>query len=339
MFIPKKIIFLKDSLNYEIGTMVYDYFKDKKNTEIVIDNKNIIKSNFDHMSLESYYKDGKKTLVLGVKKITNFQSCKPSAHYQLPLTSGCFGQCEYCYLQTELAKRPYIKINVNIDEILSKALDYINTRSNQITIFEGSATADVLPLEPYTKILSKTIAFFANIENGRFRFVSKFNDVDNLLYLNHNKHTEARFSINTETVINEYEHKTPSIKKRITAAKKMLKADYPVGFLIAPVFLYDNYQAEYYELLKNLKNDIGDFEEHITFEIISHRFTSNAKKTILSVFPDTKLDMNEAARNYKKGQFGYGKYLYKKEDLINMKLFFSELMNVLFPKSRVLYII
>lgn len=45
--------------------------------------------------------------------------------------------CEYCYLNTQLGKRPYTKVYVNVDEILEKALKYINERKPKSTIFEG----------------------------------------------------------------------------------------------------------------------------------------------------------------------------------------------------------
>ncbi len=51
----------------------------------------------------------------------------------------------------------------------------------EVTIFEGSATSDPVPIEPYTNALKRTIEFFAQRENGRFRFVTKYDDVDSLL--------------------------------------------------------------------------------------------------------------------------------------------------------------
>lgn len=45
----------------------------------------------------------------------------------------------------------------------------------------------------------------------------------------------------------------------------------------------------------------------ITFEVISHRYTTRAKNVINEVFPDNTLPMNDDERKYKYGQFGYGK--------------------------------
>ena len=81
------------------------------------------------------------------------------------------------------------------------------------------------------------------------------------------------------------------------------------------------------------------FNEKIIFEVISHRYTSRAKNRILEIFPETTLPMNDEDRKFKYGQFGYGKYLYNKEDLTDMKEFFMENLKSIFPNSIVKYII
>lgn len=123
-------------------------------------------------------------------------------------------------------------------------------RLPEVTIFEGSATSGPVPVEPYTHSLAKSIEFFGKSQKGRFRFVTKYNDVDGLLSLGHNGNTEIRFTLNTEWVTSEYEHATSSIRNRIEASVKVAKAGYPIGFIIAPVFLYDNWKDDYKNLLK-----------------------------------------------------------------------------------------
>ena len=341
MFIPKRIIFEKGSLDYEIGQNVYNYFKDNTKVEKIILTSNKVKQNIPYNDyLPEFYKEGKRTLVVGVKKGLKFQSCKPSAHYQLPLYSGCMGQCQYCYLNTNLGDKPYAKINSNIDDILKQAQKYIDERLPSITIFEGSATSDPLPMEPYAGSLKKTIEFFANNTNGRFRFVSKFNDGDTLLDIKHNGKTEVRFTLNTDKVINEYENATASITLRLEACEKIANACYPLGFIIAPVFLYNNYKEDYKKLLLDLREKLPkSMKNPPSFEVISHRYTTRAKNVIMEVFPENTLPMNDDERKYKYGQFGYGKYVYKTEELDDMKEFFKKEISEIFPESEIKYII
>lgn len=340
MFIPKRILFEKNALDYELGKNIYNFFKDNKEVEMIELKGNKIKGNIPGENLHDYYREGKNTLVVGVKKGMSFQSCKPSAHYQLPLLSGCIGQCQYCYLNTNLSERPYIKVNANINDILSSAQEYIEKRLPEETIFEGSATSDPVPVEPYTNILKYTIEFFSKSDNGRFRFVTKFTDIDTLLNIEHNGHTEVRFSLNTDRIINEYEKRTPALERRIEASKKIIESGYPMGFLIAPVFLYDNWKKDYMDLLLRIKNSLPEKTAYpLTFEIISHRYTAKAKNTILEIFPENTLSMNDEERVCKFGQFGYKKFMYRKEQIDEMKQFFNNEIESIFKNKVIKYII
>ncbi len=339
MFKPQRVIFETGALDYELGRRLYDQFS-SFGIEINQCTLNRVKSCIPGEDAGSLYKHGKQTLVIGVKKSLTFQSCKPSAHYQLPLVSGCVGQCEYCYLNTQLGDKPFIRVYVNIDEILNRADKYIQERLPENTIFEGAATSDPIPVEPYTGALKASINFFANQKNARFRFVTKFTDIDSLLDLDHNKHTEIRFSVNTQNTISAYEHKTASADKRIEAIGKVSKAGYPVGFLIAPVFLYEEWKEDYKNLLLKLRNTLDDdTAKNASFEIITHRYTERAKNKILEIFPDTTLDMTNENRKFKFGQFGYGKYVYPKESIAEVKEFFTIEINHLFGEGTIKYII
>lgn len=125
MFIPKRVIFEKGSLETEVGKNIYDKVKDISNIEIINVSSNKIKSHIPGDKLIEQYRSGKQTLVVGERKGLKFQTCKPSANYQLPLVSGCMGRCEYCYLNTQLGDKPFVKVFTNIDDVLKKAKQYI----------------------------------------------------------------------------------------------------------------------------------------------------------------------------------------------------------------------
>ena len=57
MFIPKRIIFEKNALNYEMGKNIYEKFKDK--AEIITLTNNKIKGNIPGDNIMEYYKEGK----------------------------------------------------------------------------------------------------------------------------------------------------------------------------------------------------------------------------------------------------------------------------------------
>lgn len=339
VFTPKRVLFEKDALNYPLGEKLYRQFNHAGIPLQWVPSHNRI-TGLPGKTPQEAYLEAKRTLVVGVRRTLKFETCRPSAHYQLPLTTSCTGKCEYCYLNTTLGNRPYLRVYVNIDEILARAGEYIKERSPDVTLFEGAATSDPIPVERYTGSLKRAIEFFGNEELGRFRFVTKFTDVDSLLAADHRGHTRFRFSINTPHVIKRYEHDTPDIEDRLAAAARVAGAGYPLGFIIAPIMVYPGWEEEYRKLVVNLGKTLGPAADRdVTFELISHRFTARAKKRILEVFPATTLPMNEEERKFKYGQFGYGKYLYPKETLQEMDSLFRRELEKNFPGSRVEYLV
>lgn len=339
IFIPKRALFEKQALNYPIGKNIYHKMQELGVDTSFIGSHNRVTGIPGKTAQEAYF-EGKRTLVVGIRRTLDFQTCKPSAHYQLPLVTSCIGECEYCYLNTTLGKKPYIRVYVNIDDVLCRTKEYIDKRKPEITLFEGSATSDPLPVEPYTGLLEKAIEFFGAEEFGRFRFVTKFTSVNSLLNVNHNGRTTFRFSINAESIIRKFEHRTPPLDERIKAAVKVASAGYPMGFIIGPIFYYPEWKREYGQMLESLAKQLsGRISTPPVFELITHRFTKSAKKNILEVFPKTQLPLDEEDRKFKYGQFGYGKYIYPKEQLAEMKTFFQEKIRETFPDAKILYFV
>jgi len=338
VFEPKRVIFEREALKYPLGEKLLRYFNEQGIETSCTASHNRITSIPGRTRAEGYF-EAKRTLVAGVRRTMDFATCKPSAHFQLPLATSCPGKCEYCYLLTNLGKKPYVRVYVNIKEILSAARAYIEKRKPEITVFEGAATSDPVPTEPYTGLLGRAIEFFGREEFGRFRFVTKFTDVDTLLEVPHNGHTRFRFSINSDEVIRRYEHATPPLNERLTAAKKVAAAGYPLGFLVAPIIIEEGWKDSYRELFGRAAVDFTGANQDLTFEFITHRYTKKAKGNILDVFPNTRLDLDEEARTFKFGQFGYGKYVYPKDLLMEIKDCFNNLVEEFFPAAKVEYFV
>jgi len=343
-FIPTRIFCEPGALDYPLGKTLVERFEHMGMSVIPTASHNRI-TGIPGDTAAAQYREAKRTLVIGVRRSKTFQSCKPSAHYQLPIVTSCPGMCEYCYLATTLGKKPYVRIYVNLEEILGIASNLIQERLPEITQFEGAATSDPVPVERYTGALKQVIEFFGRELNGRFRFVTKYTDVESLLGAKHEGHTRFRFSLNCAQIVTKYEHGTPSPEERIIASGKVLKAGYPLGFIIAPIFRFEEWQEAYCRLLERSAEELakrapsGWSSEQLTLEFISHRFTSKAKTTILGVFPNSTLPMEEAERKFKYGQFGYGKYIYQPDEMKEMKEFFQEQAKCYFPLAKVEYFI
>ncbi|WP_025720337.1 spore photoproduct lyase [Paenibacillus sp. 1-18] len=336
-FLPDLVFFEPDALNYPKGQRIMDWVKAKDIPYRMTTSHNRITNLPGETEVEKY-RMAKKTLVVGIRKTLTFDQSKPSAEYAIPISTGCMGHCHYCYLQTTLGAKPYIRVYVNTDDILNAAKAYIEERVPEITRFEAACTSDPLGLEHITGSLGDLIRFMADEEYGRLRFVTKYHHVDPLLDIKHNGHTRIRFSINSDYVIKQFEPATSRFEERIEAAGKVAQAGYPLGFIIAPIIWYDGWEEGYGELLRRLGETLSQHATtDLTFELIQHRFTKTSKAVIEKRYPKTKLEMDMEKRKKKWGRWGQNKYVYPDEQQNALREFITERIFEHFPLSRIEY--
>jgi spore photoproduct lyase len=336
-FIPQLVYIEPQALDYPLGRELKEKFE-KMNIEIKeTTSHNQIRNLPGENDLQKY-RVAKSTLVVGVRRTLKFDTSKPSAEYAIPLATGCMGHCHYGYLQTTLGSKPYIRTYVNIDEIFEQAEKYIEERKPEITRFEAACTSDIVGIDHLTHSLKKAIEFFGKTELGRLRFVTKFHHVDHLLDAKHNGHTRFRFSVNSRYVIKNFEPGTSSFNQRLEAAKKVANAGYPLGFIVAPIYMHDNWREGYFELFERLAEALkGERIPDLSFELIQHRFTKPAKKVIEKHYPKTKLELDESKRKYKWGKYGIGKYVYPTDEAQDLEVTISSYIQQFFPNAQIAY--
>jgi len=336
-FVPQLVYIEPEALNYPLGRELKEKFE-KMNIEIrETTSHNQVRGIPGETELQKY-RNAKSTLVVGVRRTLKFDTSKPSAEYAIPLATGCMGHCHYCYLQTTLGSKPYIRVYVNLDEIFSQAQKYINERAPEITRFEAACTSDIVGIDHLTHSLKKAIEFIGQTEYGRLRFVTKYEHVDHLLDARHNGKSRFRFSVNSRYVIKHFEPGTSPFEKRLEAAKKVAKAGYPLGFIIAPIYMHEGWEEGYLELFERLSEQLHGIDmSNLTFELIQHRFTKPAKSVIQKRYPKTKLDLDESKRKYKWGRYGIGKYVYPNEEANRLEETMKNYIKSYFPEAKVQY--
>ncbi|MFG6146766.1 spore photoproduct lyase [Halobacillus sp. B23F22_1] len=336
-FVPQLVYIEPRALDYPLGRKLKKKFEDM-DIEIRETTSHNQVRNLPGDNDFQKYRVAKSTLVVGIRKTLKFDTSKPSAEYAIPFATGCMGHCHYCYLQTTMGSKPYIRTYVNVDEIFDSAEQYMKERAPEETRFEASCTSDIVGVDHLTHTLKEAIEYFGKSEHGRLRFVTKFAHVDHLLDAKHNGRTRFRFSLNADYVIKFLEPGTSRLDERIEAAAKVAEAGYPLGFIIAPIYLYDGWKQGYRELFEKLEDKLPAYAvKDLTFELIQHRFTQPAKRVIQKNYPMTKLEMDEEKRQYKWGRYGIGKYVYKKDKQEDMKETLGGYIEQHFPEARLEY--
>ncbi|WP_078427058.1 spore photoproduct lyase [Alkalihalobacterium alkalinitrilicum] len=336
-FVPQLVYIEPQALEFQLGKELKDKFE-KMGLEIRETTSHNQVRNIPGDNDLQKYRNAKSTLVVGVRRTLKFDTSKPSAEYAIPLATGCMGHCHYCYLQTTMGSKPYIRTYVNTDEIFAAAQKYMDERAPEITRFEASCTSDIVGIDHLTHSLKRAIEFFGKSDFGKLRFVTKFHHVDHLLDAEHNGQTRFRFSINADFIIKNFEPGTSPLQQRIEAAAKVAKAGYPLGFIVAPIYIHEGWQEGYKKLFITLNETLPlEAKKDVTFELIQHRFTKPAKRVIEKNYPMTKLELDEEKRKYKWGKYGIGKYVYQTDEQEQLKETLYGYIHEYFPDAKIEY--
>ena len=184
--------------------------------------------------------------------------------------------------------------------------------------------------------LENAIEKFKNSTKGKLTFPTKFDMVDDILNLNHKGKIVVRISVNPEEIINKVEFGTSRLEGRIEAINKLAEADYPIGILIAPVILVDNWKELYSDLIKYLYENLSNkAKKSAFFEIIFMTYSYVHRAINTEAFPSA-IDLYNKQLMTGRGR---GKYMYKNYIREEGEVFLREEMKKYFPNNEIMYVV
>ena len=201
---------------------------------------------------------GKRTLMIGHTssfagyfdgRLGNNIHCRP--YYKLvPVSNGCPYYCTYCYLAYVYRKfSPFIKININYDTMF-KQIRKALANSHRAISFNMGEMLDSLALDHITNLTTELIPFFSGFTKGFLMFLTKSNNIDNLLKIKPNQKVIVSWSLNSEQIISQYEKGTASLDERLEAARKCQDYGYRIRIRIDPGIDYPYWQTDYSRLIE-----------------------------------------------------------------------------------------
>lgn len=332
MFVPKKIYYEKNIINYELGRKLLEKYKYIPK-QIIESHNNIpemrAKQNKDFVEM-------KKNLIIGIRKTHKFVPNYKVSNYLVPYTSsGCSAMCMYCYLVCHYNKCAYLRLFVNRKEMLEKIIKRQEKESKDL-IFEIGSNSDLVLENTITGNLKWTIENFSKCKKGYLTFPTKFHMVDDILDIKGKDKVIVRMSVNPEYIVKNVEIGTSSLDKRIEAINKLCNAGYKVGILIAPVILIDNWKKLYKELIIKLRESLSEkVKEEMFFEVIFMTYSFVHKKINEEAFPGSiKIYDNNIMRGR-----GRGKYIYRDKEKEEGEKYIESIIKINFPNSNIVYIV
>ena len=128
---------------------------------------------------------------------------------------------------------------------------------------------------------------------------------------------------------------TAPLEHRITAINRLCEAGYPVGLLIAPVILTENWKALYAGLLATLAETLSQkVQKEMFVEMILMTYSYVHRAINREAFPNA-LDLYDPMLMTGRGR---GKYCYRPEVRADAEQFLRSEFAKYFNESKILYI-
>ncbi|MDR2342128.1 MAG: radical SAM protein [Campylobacteraceae bacterium] len=164
----------------------------------------------------------------------------------LDVVEGCAYGCSYCSIQTFYGS----KISLNRD--FAQKLAQIKLDKNEVYHIGTGQSSDSLMLGNKDGTLEALIKFARQNPNVILEFKSKSDNINYLSKANLPPNIICTFSLNPQIIIDNEEHFTASLKRRIEAALKLSQSGILVGFHFHPMIWFKGWQEEYEAIANEL---------------------------------------------------------------------------------------
>ncbi len=207
--------------------------------------------------------------------------------YKRTAYNNCNFWCEYCYLYLTFRTQPVSTHFINYEKMYDEIIKFDRSKiPKSLRVLNLGELGDPLAVDYITGFAKQIIPFMPeHAPRTRLLFLTKSDCVDEILPLDHGGQSIISFSINTEKVFKELEHRTASPESRLAAAEKVRKAGYEVRLRIDPVIFYSTWEKDYSELVDN----IFQFIRPTRITIGEYRPSNGLADHIGSRFPDSPL--------------------------------------------------
>ena len=173
---------------------------------------------------------------------------------ELKWAYGCPFNCAWCYLKgtfrflptgTKPVVKNYEKIELHTRRFFSEITtpEILNTGEIADSLmWEGSS-------QPFSKFI---IPMFEEQNRHKVLFVTKSDNIKNLLEINPHNQVIVSFSLNADGVAKRWEGDAPSVDRRIEAGRKLSQAGYEVRIRIDPIVPVPDWKVHYTNLVDQI---------------------------------------------------------------------------------------
>ncbi len=211
-------------------------------------------NSYENFTLKNVPKEQKFTFTTQAKEGFGLGLCPVASEktrccnlLTLDAVESCGFDCSYCSIQSF-----YNQNTITFDSGFADKLLNLNLDKNKTYHIGTGQASDSLMFGNREGVLDALFEFARKNPNVILEFKTKSDNVKYLLENEVPKNVICAWSLNTPTIIENEEHLTASLDKRIKSARALADKGVKVGFHFHPIVEYENYLSEYQEVYERL---------------------------------------------------------------------------------------
>ena len=211
-------------------------------------------NSYENFTLNNIAKEQKYTFKVADKQGFGLGLCPVASEktrccnlLTLDAVESCGFDCSYCSIQSF-----YNQNTITFDSGFKDKLLNLNLDAHKTYHIGTGQASDSLMFGNREGVLDSLFEFAFNNPNVILEFKTKSDNIKYFLENDVPNNILCTWSLNTKTIIDNEEHLTASLDKRIGAARKLANKGVKVGFHFHPIVEYENYLDEYQEVYERL---------------------------------------------------------------------------------------
>ena len=199
---------------------------------------------------------------------------------------NCLYDCRYCFLQGMYRSAHYV-LFVNYEDFMA-GIDAIALNHEEGTVFYSGYDCDSLAMEPISAFCESFIPFFANRPKSILEIRTKSTQVRQLLDFQPIDNCVVAMSFTPEAASKRWEHKVPTLSKRLQSMKKLQLAGWKIAVRFEPVIGGAGVESEYDRLFSQTFSALSADELH-SVSLGEFRLPVQFHKNLVKLYPDEDL--------------------------------------------------
>ena len=208
------------------------------------------------------------------------------ASYYFSHMMNCVYDCRYCFLQGMYRSANYV-LFVNYEDFESALLESMHDSVGP-SIYYSGYDCDSLALEPVSEFCRYFLPLFERNPQTTLEIRTKSTQIRSLLEVSPLKNCVIAMSFTCHEASLQWEHKVPSIAKRIEALQKLQKAGWPIALRFEPLIYEPSARQHYQRLFEEIfaALDVASIHSISTGDF---RMPIEFMKNIIRLYPDEAL--------------------------------------------------